>query len=382
MTWTHPPDSPSRPATAGPHPLAPAGFAASPAEQSRTMRPSQSASLTLHLSSGHGTRKQRGNMFGIAEDPSTRIVSKGLRSLRPVILALLGALVLTGTAHASGPGQTVDATAAPIGKAILQSAGAIATSGAKAVTETPTSPATPKVAPPVLGAGETPKVAPPVPGGEEAPKVAVPGGEETPKVAPPVPGGEATPKIALSPPPAARQDAATSGAAGEAAPEVPSTPIVSLTRASTTGPASVGVAAGISAAHRAGDLTCEFPRLGGRMTDSCAAGWLSTQRFLSASPLGSATAAASLAAAPSGAPAGGVHDGSAAGSPPVSPAPGPAPSGASGGSAVGASGLALSGFLTLAGLLLLGAPRAMRRLRLSCQPCLTACFVLIPERPG
>ena len=118
------------------------------------------------------------------------------------------------------------------------------------------------------------------------------------------------------------------------------------------------------------------------MTDSCAAGWLSTQRFLSASPLGSATAAASLAAAPSGAPAGGVHDGSAAGSPPVSPPPGPAPSGASGGSAVGASGLALSGFLTLAGLLLLGAPRAMRRLRLSCQPRLTACFVLIPERPG
>jgi hypothetical protein len=364
-------------------------------------------------------------MFGIAEDPSTRIVSKGLRSLRPVILALLGALVLTGTAHASGPGQTVDATAAPIGKAILQSAGAIATSGAKAVAGTPTSPATPIVAPPVLGAGEPPKVAVPggeeppkvvvpggeetpkvvvpggeetpkvavpggeeppkvvVPGGEETPKVAVPGGEETPKVAPPVPGAEATPKVALSPPPAARQDAATpNGASGEAAPEVPSTPIVSLTRASTTGPASVGVAGGISAAHRAGDLTCEFPYLGGRMTDSCAAGWLSTQRFLSASPLDSATAAASLAAAPSGAPAGGGHDGSAVGSPPVSPAPGPAPSGASGGSAVGASGLALSGFLTLAGLLLLGAPRAMRRLRLSCQPWLTACFVLIPERPG
>jgi hypothetical protein len=46
------------------------------------------------------------------------------------------------------------------------------------------------------------------------------------------------------------------------------------------------------------------------------------------------------------------------------------------------SGTALSIFLTLAGLLLMAAPRAMRRLRLSCQPWLTACFVLIPERPG
>ena len=113
----------------------------------------------------------------------------------------------------------------------------------------------------------------------------------------------------------------------------------------------------------------------------CAAGGLGSERFLSASALGYATAAATLAAAPAGAPAGGGHGGSAAGNPPVSPPPGPAPSGASG-SATGASGLALSGFLTLAGLLLLGAPRAMRRLRLSCQPWLTACFVLIPERPG
>jgi hypothetical protein len=49
---------------------------------------------------------------------------------------------------------------------------------------------------------------------------------------------------------------------------------------------------------------------------------------------------------------------------------------------MGGSGMGLSTFLTLAGLLLLGAPRAMRRLRLSCEPWLTACFVLIPERPG
>ncbi len=118
------------------------------------------------------------------------------------------------------------------------------------------------------------------------------------------------------------------------------------------------------------------------MTDNCTVGWFGTQRLLSASPAGFATAAESLTTEPAGEPPAGGHGGSAGGSSPVSPAPGPAPSGASGGSATGGSGLAPSGFLTLAGLLHLAAPRAMRRLRLSCQPWLTACFVLIPERPG
>jgi hypothetical protein len=69
---------------------------------------------------------------------------------------------------------------------------------------------------------------------------------------------------------------------------------------------------------------------------------------------------------------------------PITPSPGPAPGGAGGGVAAGASGgaVGLSGFLTLAGLLLLAAPRALRRLRLSRRPHLTAFFVLIPERPG
>jgi hypothetical protein len=31
--------------------------------------------------------------------------------------------------------------------------------------------------------------------------------------------------------------------------------------------------------------------------------------------------------------------------------------------------------------LLLGAPRVLRRLRLSCEPWLAGCFVLVPERP-
>jgi hypothetical protein len=67
---------------------------------------------------------------------------------------------------------------------------------------------------------------------------------------------------------------------------------------------------------------------------------------------------------------------------PTSPTPGPAPAGAAGGAAVGGSGIAPTAFLTLAGLLLLAAPHALRRLRLSSRPWRTSFFVLIPERPG
>jgi hypothetical protein len=74
--------------------------------------------------------------------------------------------------------------------------------------------------------------------------------------------------------------------------------------------------------------------------------------------------------------------GTAGGGRPMTPTPGPAPSGASGGAAPGGAGVGLSGFLTLAGLLLLAAPRSLRRLRLACQQWRTAFFVLIPERPG
>jgi hypothetical protein len=80
--------------------------------------------------------------------------------------------------------------------------------------------------------------------------------------------------------------------------------------------------------------------------------------------------------------AGGRSGNSPGGSGPIAPQPGPAPGGAFGGAAGGGSGIALSGFPTYAGHLLLGAPLAMRRLRLSFQPWLTAFFVLIPERPG
>jgi hypothetical protein len=84
-----------------------------------------------------------------------------------------------------------------------------------------------------------------------------------------------------------------------------------------------------------------------------------------------------------GAPADDDHGDPTGGNPPIVPPPGPTPNGAFGGAAGGGSGVApLAGFPAFAGHLLLGAPLAMRRLRLSFQPWLTAFFVLIPERPG
>ncbi len=140
----------------------------------------------------------------------------------------------------------------------------------------------------------------------------------------------------------------------------------------------------VTVAQRAGSLSCELSALGGRTIDNCTVGWLGGKRFLS-SNVSVAPVADGLAAAASSAglsPPGGGHGGSAVGNAPVSPGPGPAPSGASGAAVGGASSVAPSAFLSLAGLLLLAAPRALRRLRLSCRPWLTACFVLIPERPG
>ena len=140
--------------------------------------------------------------------------------------------------------------------------------------------------------------------------------------------------------------------------------------------------AGMTSAQRAGDFSCELSQLSGRLTDNCAVGWLGAPRFVSAGATDLVTAASSLVAVTlAGPPSQGGHGGSAVSSPPVSPAPSPAPGGAAG-VATGASGIApLSTFLTLAGLLLLGAPRVLRRLRLSCEPWLAGCFVLVPERP-
>jgi hypothetical protein len=146
-----------------------------------------------------------------------------------------------------------------------------------------------------------------------------------------------------------------------------------------TAPAHVAM----SPAQSAGGFSCELSQLGGDLTDNCTVGWLGAPRFLLAtSSSGLVTAASSLVAVTlAGSPSEGGHGSSSVSSPPVGPAPGPAPSGAAG-AATGAGGVApLSTFLTLAGLLLLGAPRVLRRLRLACEAWLAGCFVLIPERP-
>jgi hypothetical protein len=125
-------------------------------------------------------------------------------------------------------------------------------------------------------------------------------------------------------------------------------------------------------------LSC-VTAMGGNSSD-CTSVVLSPQSGLSTASNELATPSAPWNGANGGPPDNG--GGSAVGNRPVGPSPGPPPSGASGGAAVGGSGLAPPAFLTLAGLLLLAGSLAMRRLRLSSRPWLTAFFVLIPERPG
>jgi hypothetical protein len=128
---------------------------------------------------------------------------------------------------------------------------------------------------------------------------------------------------------------------------------------------------------------CELSALGGPEAGGCAGGWLGAANGLAQAPVALVSDAAALTPASIGSSGDDGPGGVAGGGHPLVPSPGPAPGGASGGVAAGGSGsVGLSGFLTLAGLLLLAAPRAMRRLRLSCRPWLTAFFVLIPERPG
>jgi hypothetical protein len=152
--------------------------------------------------------------------------------------------------------------------------------------------------------------------------------------------------------------------------------------ASATATSARRTQAAITASQRAGDLSCELAALGGRTMDNCAVGWLGGKRFVEASTGGFDPRSDPLVANTSGGPPDNGHGGAVAGGAPISPAPGPAPSGASGAAVGGSSGVAPSAFLSLAGLLLLAAPRALRRLRLSCRPWLAAFFVLIPERPG
>jgi hypothetical protein len=164
----------------------------------------------------------------------------------------------------------------------------------------------------------------------------------------------------------------------------PATIAAQAAEASSTETRKDAAKRGLTAAKQAGRFSCELSALSGSMTDNCTVGWLGASHDPDRMSAGAVMAAVSSLVAVAGvsSPPGGDHGGFVASEPPVTPTPGPAPGGAAGGGATGgAAGGGVPLFLTLAGLLLLGAPRAMRRLRLSCEPWLAGCFVLIPERP-
>ena len=127
-------------------------------------------------------------------------------------------------------------------------------------------------------------------------------------------------------------------------------------------------------------LACPLGQLGERTKDSCGYAarltvslpGLSVDVAPTAITLGGpATAPVSRARREAPPPAGG----------PPSPGPSPSPGGVVSGSAAGA-GVGFLILLTLAGLLALGPPGALRRLRLAAEPLGAAPFVLIPEHPG
>jgi hypothetical protein len=270
--------------------------------------------------------------------------------------------------------------------------------------EPPSEPA--KETPPPEPAQETPPSEPPNQPAPEVPPVPAEPitkpvssetiGETGPKVSPAEAGLEENSKGTPSPP-GSQGLTMADATVGEAPPPAPDSAAIATPSSSALSPMSApvklppapvaaaadddtGVPSAMTPAQVTSALNCELSALRGRVSDSCAIGWLGSQQLLSQSSGGFPTEATSLTAP--GGPAGGDRDRSGVETPPLSPAPGPAPSGASSGSAAGGAGVAPSGVFTLSGLLHLPAPRAMRRLRLSSQPWLTACFVLIPERPG
>jgi hypothetical protein len=352
-------------------------------------------------------------MVGIVHNPWRRI------GLRAVILALLGALLLTGSARASETGvggilpEAVSAapeTVLSVPEAVLSGSTPVAapetilSSGSGAEGITPPAEVPPSL--PVPPVAKTPVGDPPAPAPEivqptPAPEAVAPA--PTPEAVLSISGQAKTPtsETVLSGAATAGKEQETMasvsgdqgstlavtpiGGGGQPPPAGPTagSGLPEVANASSAGLPTLGAAAKMTVAQRVRQFDCDLSSLGEHAASGCSAGWPGAQRLLSAAPTGLQATAASVAASAGSPPTGGGHGGPGPGSPPVNPAPGPtpAPSGASG-SAAGSSGIALSGFLTLAGLLLLGAPRAMRRLRLSFQPWLTACFVLIPERPG
>jgi hypothetical protein len=358
--------------------------------------------------------------------------------MRLIALGLLASLVLAVTASASAADAIPPADAVAAEGAIqAPSAGTVVD---EVVQAAPEPPPVPPVAQEVTPVGEGPEVVPVPPVVEEvteavpvppvveevteavpAPPVAPPVAEEIPEAASggppevaPEPAPEAAPVIPVTEetPRAGVEEASEASLSGGRSEEAPkgstapgppassassgSEPLEPATVVSSTAPAvgdpgetwamiSSGTPSGpppaSGDARPAASPSCQLSVLNGPITN-CTTGWLGTQGLLRPASATLSSPAVSWSIQGTLAPAGGGHDDSAVATRPATPTPGPAPGGASPSAAVGGSGLALSAFLTLTGLLLLAAPRAMRRLRLSCEPWLTAFFVLIPERPG
>jgi hypothetical protein len=366
----------------------------------------------------------------ITQNLPTRIVAKSLLCMTATFLVALAALVLAGSAHAAEPVEPVSETPVvgtepvePVSETPVvgtepvepvSETPVVGTEPVEPVSETPvvsTEPVEPVSETPVVGTepvepvSETPvataeSVAEPI---QEAP---TPSAEPVKEAVAPVESiAEQTEELATPGKPSAEQatEAPTPPGAsqGTGTPTNPASSVAgetsgSLIVAFPTGPsgggpgepptgsgasaiAAFGALTRMTAAQRAGELRCELSGQASPLTENCSAAWLGRQSLLLASPDNLAMAAPGTAVAPAGA---GGDVGYTGGSRSFIPSPGPSPSGAFGGSAAGGSGVATSGFFTLAGLLLLAGPRALRRLRLSCEPWLTAFFVLIPERPG
>jgi hypothetical protein len=351
---------------------------------------------------------------------SMRTGSKGLVGLGVCVAALLVALILAGAAQAAEPTgveihepiSTEQAPTAPPAEPVVEEPATPPAS--EPVTEEPATPpatepvteepATPPATEPVTEAPVTSPASEPVTEAPVTPPASEPVVEET--VTPPAVvaeetelGAEETSTHAGSPV-LADQHASAAPAEGEGEvededpPETPGAPIASPTTMASQGalplPSSAAAPARRSLDEPAGalngqladNLSCALSGLGGFQAGGCGPALFGTQILLSPSPDGLDDETVGSRATATDASADGDHDGSTADYRPAQQAPGPGPGGASGGSAVGGSGVACSSCQTLAGLLRLGGPRAMRRLRLSCEPWLTACFVLIPERPG
>jgi hypothetical protein len=372
----------------------------------------------------YGKRKRRGNVLGMTQNFSTRTVAKGLLCAAASVLMALGALVATASARAepvveqvkeAAPVEQISEAAPPVEP--VQEAAPPAEPPVEQVEEA-APPAEPPVeqveeaAPPVETVVEKVQEAVlPVETVVEQVKEAVPV-EPVKEQANEVPstvgesireqGKELAATVepikeqlaaSSSSPPAPDQQAAVTSAASpstEASSALIGALIVPPAGGGPGEPPTASAAASVpvrsvptrlTAAQRAVELSCELSGLAVAATDNCTAGWLSDRPLLSASPGDLVAVAAARASTPAGSGSGG-SGGSFGNTRSFIPPPGPAPSGAVGGSAAGGAGVGLAGFFTLAGQLRLAGPRALRRLRLSSQPWLTAFFVLIPERPG